>query len=206
MIQQINPLYVNFTQSVTDVLNLRRAMEQGRLKRAGSAGAQVRVVLEDGSDYPMPGKLLFADLSVDQNTGQVTLRAEVPNPNGLLLPGMYVRVRFEQAKAGNALLLPQQAVTRTPAGDSVMVVAKDGQVAPRPVKIGGSQGNQWVILDGLKPGEMVMVDGFQKLRPGSPVKPVPWSAQPASGAAQATAAPSAPAASAASAASQTARR
>jgi membrane fusion protein (multidrug efflux system) len=87
-----------------------------------------------------------------------------------------------------------------------MVVAKDGQVAPRPVKIGGSQGNQWVILDGLKPGEMVMVDGFQKLRPGSPVKPVPWSAQPASGAAQATAAPSAPAASAASAASQTARR
>ncbi|HVZ44793.1 MAG TPA: efflux RND transporter periplasmic adaptor subunit [Ramlibacter sp.] len=180
VIQQIDPLYVNFTQSVTEVLNLRRAMSEGRLKRAGQEGAQVRVALEDGTDYPLAGKLLFADLSVDQTTGQVTLRAEVPNPHGLLLPGMYVRVRLEQAKAGNALLLPQQAVSRSPQGDTVMVVAPDGQVAPRPVKVGGSQGSQWVILDGLKPGEMVMVDGFQKLRPGSPVKPVPWGAQSAS--------------------------
>jgi membrane fusion protein, multidrug efflux system len=181
VIQQVNPLYVNFTQSASEVLNLRRALEQGRLKRAGSEGAQVRVVLEDGTEHAQPGKLLFADLTVDSGTGQVTLRAEVPNPQGMLLPGMYVRVRIEQAKAGNALVLPQQAVTRSPTGDTVMVVAADGKVAPRTVKIGGSQGGNWVILSGLQPGEKVMVDGFQKLRPGQPVKPVPWSAVPAKG-------------------------
>jgi membrane fusion protein (multidrug efflux system) len=176
VIQQIDPMYVNFTQSVTEVMNLRRALEQGRLKRAGAEGAQVRVILEDGTEHPQPGRLLFADLSVDQNTGQVTLRAEVPNPRAMLLPGMYVRVRVEQAKAQHAMLLPQQAVTRSPQGDTVMVVDAKGQVAPRTIKIGGSQNGQWVVLDGLKPGEQVMVDGFQKVRPGAPVKPVPWSA------------------------------
>jgi membrane fusion protein (multidrug efflux system) len=194
MIQQINPLYVNFTQSATEVMNLRRALEQGRLKRAGAEGAQVRVLLEDGTPHPQPGKLLFADLTVDANTGQVTLRAEVPNPGTMLLPGMYVRVQVEQAKAGNALLLPQQAVTRSPQGDSVMVVAGNGQVSPRPVKIGGSQNSQWVVLSGLQAGEQVMVDGFQKLRPGQPVKPVPWNA--ATGPAGTSAVSAGPAASA----------
>ena len=197
VIQQIDPLYVNFTQPVTEVMNLRRAMEQGRLQRAGADGAQVRVILEDGTEHTKPGKLLFADLSVDQATGQVTLRAEVPNPGGLLLPGMYVRVRLEQAKASNAMLLPQQAVTRSPQGDSVMVVGSDGKVSPRTIKVSGSQNGQWVVLGGLQPGEQVMVDGFQKLRPGAPVKPVPWSATPASPAAGAK-----PAAAPASAASQ----
>ncbi|MGV3492817.1 MAG: efflux RND transporter periplasmic adaptor subunit [Ramlibacter sp.] len=202
VIQQIDPLYVNFTQSATEVMNLRRALEQGRLKRAGADGAQVRIVLEDGTEHPQPGKLLFADLSVDQATGQVTLRAEVPNPRAMLLPGMYVRVRLEQAKASNALLLPQQAVTRSAQGDSVMVVGADGKVSPRPVKIGGSQGGQWVVLEGLQPGEQVMVDGFQKLRPGAPVKPVPWgaSAGPAGTAARPASAAAAPASAAASAA------
>jgi membrane fusion protein (multidrug efflux system) len=176
VIQQIDPLYVNFTQSANEVMSLRRGLEQGRLKRAGAEGAQVRVILEDGTEHPQTGKLLFADLSVDQATGQVTLRAEVPNPRAMLLPGMYVRVRLEQAKAANALLLPQQAVTRSPQGDSVMVVAADGKVNPRPVKVGGSQNGQWVVLEGLQAGEQVMVDGFQKLRPNQPVKPVPWSA------------------------------
>jgi membrane fusion protein (multidrug efflux system) len=194
VIQQINPLYVNFTQSATEVMNLRRALEQGRLKRAGAEGAQVRVLLEDGTPYPQPGKLLFADLTVDASTGQVTLRAEVPNPGTMLLPGMYVRVQVEQAKAGNALLLPQQAVTRSPQGDSVMVVAGNGQVSPRPVKIGGSQNSQWVVLSGLQAGEQVMVDGFQKLRPGQPVKPVPWNA--ATGPAGTSAVSAGPAASA----------
>jgi membrane fusion protein (multidrug efflux system) len=199
LVQQIDPLYVNFTQSVTEVTHLRRALEQGRLKRAGAEGAQVRVILEDGSEHPQPGKLLFADLSVDQNTGQVTLRAEVPNARAMLLPGMYVRVRIEQAKAANAMLLPQQAVTRASQGDSVMVVAADGQVGPRTVKIGGAQNGQWVVTDGLKPGEQVMVDGFQKLRPGAPVKPVPWS-NGAAGTAAAAGAPASAPASAASAA------
>jgi membrane fusion protein (multidrug efflux system) len=179
MIQQIDPLYVNFTQPASEVLNLRRALEQGRLKRSGAEGAQVRVLLEDGSEHSQAGRLLFADLTVDQTTGQVTIRAEVPNPRAMLLPGMFVRVRLEQAKATNALLLPQQAVTRTAQGDTVMVVAADGQVAPRTVKLGGAQNGQWVILEGLKAGEKVMVDGFQKLRPGAPVKPVPWSASAA---------------------------
>ena len=196
VIQQINPMYVNFTQPASEALRLRRAFEQGQLKRAGSQGALVHVLLEDGSEHPQPGRLLFSDLSVDPTSGQLTLRAEVPNPNGNLLPGLYVRVRLEQAKAGNAVLLPQQAVTRSNQGDTVMVVATDGKVAPRPVKVGTAQGANWVILDGLKAGEQVMVDGFQKLRPGSPVKPVPWNAGKPAGPAAAQAAP----ASAASAA------
>jgi membrane fusion protein (multidrug efflux system) len=133
-------------------------------------------VLEDGSEYPQPGRLLFSDLTVDPTSGQVTLRAEVPNANGMILPGMYVRVRLEQAKVGNAILLPQQSVTRSAQGDTVMVVDKEGKVAPRPVKVGNQQGNQWVILSGLQPGEQVVVEGFQKIRPGAPVKAVPWQA------------------------------
>jgi membrane fusion protein (multidrug efflux system) len=196
VIQQIDPLYVNFTQPASEVLNLRRALEQGRLKRAGAEGARVRVLLEDGSEHAQAGRLLFADLTVDQTTGQVTIRAEVPNPRAMLLPGMFVRVQLEQAKAANALLLPQQAVTRATTGDSVMVVAPDGQVAPRTVKVGGAQSGQWVILEGLKAGEKVMVDGFQKLRPGAPVKPVPWSAAATSGPAGTAAVPAAKPASA----------
>jgi membrane fusion protein, multidrug efflux system len=204
MIQQIDPLFVNFTQPVGEVMNLRRALEQGRLKRAGSEGAQVRVLLEDGTEHPQPGKLLFADLSVDQATGQVTLRAEVPNPRQMLLPGMYVRVKLEQAKAQQAMLLPQQAVTRSPQGDSVMVVAADGKVSPRNIKIGGSQNGQWVVFEGLSAGEQVMVDGFQKLRPGQPVKPVAWAAP--AGPAGTSAVPVArPASAPASAASQPAK-
>ena len=180
VIQQIDPMYVNFTQSAAEVMKLRRAMEDGQLKRAGgSNAASVRLLLEDGSEYARPGKLLFSDLTVDATTGQITLRAEVPNPGGALLPGLYVRVRLEQAQASNAIALPQQAVTRSPQGDSVMVVGSDGKVGPRPVKVGGQQGGQWVILDGLKTGEQVMVDGFQKLQmmpPGTTFKAVPWSA------------------------------
>lgn len=194
LIQQINPMYVNFTQPAGEVLKLRRAFEEGRLKRAaGAQGAAVRVLLEDGTEHPQSGRLLFSDLSVDPTSGQLTLRAEVPNPTGSLLPGLYVRVRLEQAKAGGAVLLPQQAVTRSSQGDTVMVVAPDGKVAPRTVKVGGEQNGQWVILDGLKAGEQVMVDGFQKLRPNAPVKPVPWKAgPPAAPGAAASAAASAP--------------
>jgi membrane fusion protein (multidrug efflux system) len=177
LIQQIDPMYVNFTQSAAEVMKLRRAMDGGQLKRAGGSNtASVRLVLEDGSEYARAGKLLFSDLTVDASSGQITLRAEVPNPGGTLLPGLYVRVRLEQAKVGNAITLPQQAVTRSPQGDSVMVVGPDGKVGPRSVKVGNQQGGQWVILDGLKSGEQVMVDGFQKLRGEAPVKPVPWQA------------------------------
>ena len=180
VVQQIDPVYVNFTQSAADVFQLRRAMESGQFKRAGGGqGASVKLVLSDGSEYAQAGKLLFTDLSVDSTTGQVTLRAEVPNPKGELLPGLYLRVRIEQAQASNAITLPQQAVTRTQQGDTVSVVGEDGKVSQRTVKISAAQNNRWVVLDGLKAGEKVMVDGFQKLQmlpPGTPVKPVPWQA------------------------------
>jgi membrane fusion protein (multidrug efflux system) len=203
VIQQISPMYVNFTQSASEVMKLRQALDAGKLKRSGAGqAASVRIVLEDGTEYPRAGKLLFSDLTVDASTGQITLRAEVPNPEGALLPGLYVRVRLEQAQASNAITLPQQAVTRSPQGDAVMVVGGDGKVQPRPVKVGGQQGNQWVVLDGLKAGEQVMVDGFQKLRGDAPVKPVPWQAPgskvanaPAPAAAASAAAPAASGAS-----------
>jgi membrane fusion protein (multidrug efflux system) len=200
VIQQTDPMYVNFTQSASEVMQLRRQLESGQLKRAGSQAASVRVVLEDGSEYAKPGKLLFSDLTVDSTSGQITLRAEVPNPAGTLLPGLFVRVRLEQAQVASAITLPQQAVTRSPQGDSVMVVNSDGKVAPRPVKVGAQQGGQWVILDGLQSGDQVMVDGFQKLRGGAPVKAVPWQA-PGSAPAKASTAASAPAAIASAAAS-----
>lgn len=175
VVQQVDPLYVNFTQSASEAMKLARAAEAGQLQKRGN-GAAVKVMLEDGSEHPQTGKLLFADLTVDSTSGQVTLRAEVPNPGGKLLPGLYVRVRLVQAEASQAITLPQQAVTRSPKGDSVMVVDAQGKVAPRPVKLGGQQGGRWVVLDGLKTGEQVMVDGFQKLRGDAPVKAVPWQA------------------------------
>ena len=201
VIQQINPLYVNFTQSATDVLRLRRALQDGLFKRAsGGEAASVRIVLEDGTEYPQPGRLLFSDLTVDQTTGQITLRAEVPNPKGDLLPGLYVRVRLEQAQATNAITVPQQAVTRTQQGDTLTVVGADGKLSKRTVKISAAQNNQWVVLDGLKAGEQVMVDGFQKLQmmpPGTPVKAVPWTGpQGATAPAPAASAAAAPAAAA----------
>lgn len=201
VIQQVDPVYVNFTQSAGEVMKLRRALADGQLQRAGgSEAAIVRVVLEDGSEYALPGKLLFSDLTVDPSTGQITLRAEVPNPKGDLLPGLYVRVRLEQAQVANAITLPQQAVTRTQQGDKITVVGADGKLSPRMVKVGAARNNQWIVLEGLKAGEQVMVDGFQKLQmmpPGTPVKAVPWQAPGSAAAAPAAATPAAaPAASA----------
>lgn len=201
VIQQINPLYVNFTQSAADALKLRTAIASGKYKQAANGSANVRVVLEDGSVYGQPGRLLFTDLTVDATSGQVTLRAEIPNPDRMLLPGLYVRVRLEQAQVDNGVLLPQQAVTRSAKGDTVMVVSPDNHLTPRPVKLGPAQGTNWVVTDGLKAGEKVMVDGFQKLprgKPGDPivVNPVPWQApgaKPAAAPASAPAAAAAPA-------------
>ena len=152
-----------------------------------------RIVLEDGTEYARPGRLLFTDLTVDPTTGQITLRAEVPNPDGQLLPGLYVRVRLEQAQATNAITLPQQAVTRTQQGDEVTVVGADGKISKRKITISGAQNNKWVVLDGLKAGEQVVVDGFQKLQrlpPGASVKAVAW--QPPGAASTPGAAASAP--------------
>ena len=192
VIQQTNPLYVNLTQSAGDVLQLRQALQSGQLARSGTNAARVQILLENGQPYAEAGRLLFTDLTVDPGTGQVSLRAEVPNPQQLLLPGMFVRVRLQQAQVENAILLPQQAITRgTPQGDVATVVAADGSFTRRPVTLGEAQGNQWIILGGLQPGEQVMVDGFMKLMPGvKTVKPVPY--KPNQAPAQAGQAPTAP--------------
>jgi membrane fusion protein (multidrug efflux system) len=178
-IRQIDPIYVNLTQSAAELLQLRRAMASGQLQRVGKEQAKVTLVTEDGRPYAHAGKLLFSDLTVDESSGAVTLRAEIPNPERLLLPGMYVRARLEQAASENAILVPQQAVQRTPTGASVMVVDADSKVAVRPVKTQGAQGNAWIVSDGLKAGDRVIVEGVQKVKPGAPVKPVPWKAQAA---------------------------
>jgi membrane fusion protein (multidrug efflux system) len=176
-IQQIGAVYVNFTQPNIEVLRLRRAMAAKQLRKVGNGmAAEVRIVLDDGSQLPRPGKLLFSDLSVDPSSGQVTLRAEVPNADGLLLPGQYVRVRLAQAELPAAMLLPQQAVTRSNQGDTVLVVGADNKPQPRKIQLGESQDTDWIVLAGLQPGERVIVEGFQKMMvPGAPVNPVPWS-------------------------------
>ncbi|WP_294635582.1 efflux RND transporter periplasmic adaptor subunit [uncultured Aquabacterium sp.] len=189
VVQQVNPLYVNFTQSAGEVMRLRQALAAGQLQRAGENAARIKVVLEDGREYPVAGRLLFTDLTVDSTSGQVLLRAELPNPKNELLPGMYVRVRLAQAEVGGGVLLPQQAVTRTAQGDVVSVVEPEGKVGRRPVKLGGATGTNWVVPDGLKEGDQVIVDGFQKMMmaPNAPVKPVPWTPLAASAPASASA-------------------
>ncbi|HZV66578.1 MAG TPA: efflux RND transporter periplasmic adaptor subunit [Telluria sp.] len=180
LVQQTSSVYVNFTQSAAELQALRKSATL-KLRSADSA-VPVTIVLDDGSELPRKGKLLFSDVTVDPTSGQVTLRAEVPNPDNMLLPGQYVRVRLSQAELPAGIVVPQQAVTRSNQGDTVIVVGAGGKPAPRPVKVGSQQGTNWVILDGLKAGEQVVVDGFQKMMvPGAPVKPVPWSPTPAPG-------------------------
>jgi membrane fusion protein (multidrug efflux system) len=190
LIQQTSTMYLNITQSATELQKLR--------KNAGSNNASipVTVLMEDGTEYPRKGKLLFSDMSVDPTTGQVTLRAQVDNPDNQLLPGQYVRVRLSQAELPAGILVPQQAVTRSNQGDTLMVVSADGKITPRTITIGSQKGSNWVVLSGLKEGENVMVDGFQKLQmlpPGTPVKPVKWTPPAATAAGAAPAAAAAPA-------------
>lgn len=174
VVQQLDPIYVNLTQSSTDLLKLQQAMFAGQLKTVGQGKAKVTLITEDGRQYPQSGKLLFSDISVDATTGSVTIRAEFPNPNRTLLPGMYVRAQLEQAVNEQAIVVPQQAVMRDLNGSSVFVVGTDNKVALRPVKTGAAHGNNWIIADGLSAGDRVIVEGLQKTKPGAPVKPVPW--------------------------------
>ena len=186
-IEQLDPIYANFTQANSDLLRLQQAIKSGRVKRA--EGTRVELLLEDGSVYSLPGKLQFADLAVDPNTGSVQLRAEFANPRRELLPGTFVRIRFPEAVLDSAIKIPQRAVLMSPQGQSVMVVDAEGKVTPRPIKLGPMAGTDWVVSDGLKEGDQVIVNGLQKARPGSVVKPVPLG-QTAPAAAQA--APAAP--------------
>jgi len=173
-IEQIDPIYANFTRSGAELAALRDAVKGGQWKEADRD--RVELVLENGTVYPLPGKLLFSDLAVDPNTGAVSLRAQFPNPKKELLPGMFVRVRFAQATAKHVFSIPQRAIQMSPTGAAVLIVDREGKVQPRPVKTGGMSGNAWIVTDGLTEGDQVIIEGHMKARPGSTVKPVPWSA------------------------------
>lgn len=165
-IEQYDPIWVNFSQSSADFLNLRESIQSGKLK---ASQAPVRLVLENGREYPQAGKLLFNDLAVDPATGSVGLRAEFPNKNRSLLPGQFVTVRLPVALAENVIVVPQRALQVSPQGQSVLLVGADGMVIAQPVKTGGLSGADWIIAEGLGGGEKVIVNGVQKARPGSPV-------------------------------------
>ncbi|MDP1584763.1 MAG: efflux RND transporter periplasmic adaptor subunit [Bradyrhizobium sp.] len=171
-IQQLDLIYADFTQSVSEMNKLRRAFDQGDLDRIAPSAARIRLVLDDGTLYPSPGKLLFSESRVDANTGQVTVRGQFPNPKRELLPGMYVRVLIEQGIDADAIAVPQQAIQRNGGGGSeVFVVKDDGRIAVQPVRIGSAQDGLWLVEDGLKDGDRVVVDGFQKFAAGDRVRP-----------------------------------
>lgn len=174
-IQQLDPVYVDFTQSSSDLMGLRQAVASGKLQSPAPGQAAIRMLYDDGTKYPHDGRLLFSEATVDQSTGQVTLRAEVPNPDGDLLPGMYVRVLIEQGIEPAAIAIPQQAIQRDPGGRSQLYVVNAENAAElRMVQPGRTVGNRVVIADGLQDGDRVIVEGFQKVRPGAPVKAQPW--------------------------------
>ena len=166
-ISQLDQVYVDVTQSSTDLLNLKSDLAQGRFERVGRGDARIRIKLEDGLVYPHPGRLQFSGVSVDPGTGAVTLRAVVPNPDGLLMPGMYVRAQLDTGVTPQALLVPQQAVTRDTTGQaSVLVVDAASKVERRAVNLDAAVGNRWMVVAGLVAGERVIVDGLQRVRPG----------------------------------------
>lgn len=170
IVEQIDPIYANFSQPSADMLRLQQAVKAGKLKNSDSA--KVELLLEDGSVYSEMGKIFFKDMSIDPGTGAVAMRAEFANHKHELLPGMFVRIRFPQAVAESTLAVPQRAVQSSAQGQFVMVVGADNKVVPTPVKMGGMAGTNFVITEGLKGGEQVIVNGLQKARPGSVVKPV----------------------------------
>jgi membrane fusion protein (multidrug efflux system) len=180
-IQQLDPIYADFTQSVSELNHLRRAFEAGDLDRIAAGAAKIRLVLDDGTPYALTGKLLFSEAKVDAHTGQVTLRGEFPNPKRELLPGMYVRVLIEQGIDTDAIAVPQQAIQRNGGGGSeVFVVKDDDRVATQAVRTGSAQGGVWFVTDGLKAGDRVVVEGFQKFAAGDKVKPQAWTEADAS--------------------------
>nr|WP_301541502.1 efflux RND transporter periplasmic adaptor subunit [Xanthomonas euvesicatoria] len=194
-IQQLDPIYIDVTQPSSAVLRLRQAMARGDLEQAGDGAAKVSLLLEDGSTYPLQGHLAFSDVTVDQNTGSITLRAVFPNPNAELLPGMYVRAVLQEGVKEQGMLVPQQAVSRNGAGKpTAFVVGADHKLQLRVLETDRAVGDQWLVRSGLKPGEQVVVEGASRARDGIVVKTVPWQpkATPAAGNVAGPAAPTAP--------------
>jgi len=170
-VQQLDPLYVDLSQSAEDVLKLKQALESGRLQQVSEGKAKLVVSLSDGRDYPQPGYLQFSEIAVNASTGTVTLRGVVPNPNLNLLPGMFVRARVEEGRNPSALLIPQSVLRRNSKGQgTVLVVGAENKVEMRVVETSSTVGNRWVVSSGIKAGDQVILDNLQKLRPGMPVK------------------------------------
>jgi membrane fusion protein (multidrug efflux system) len=177
-IQQLDSMYVDVTQSSSDLLKLKQNLANGVMKKSDST--RVKLLLEDGSIYPLTGTLKFSEVTVDQSTGSVTLRAVFPNPKQALLPGMFVRAVLEEGVDEKAILIPQRGVTRNPKGDAVVMVVGAGEkVESRPIKVVRTVGDSWLVSDGLKTGDRVILEGLQKARPGTQVKAVPFGSAPA---------------------------
>jgi membrane fusion protein (multidrug efflux system) len=188
-VQQLNPIYVDLTQSASELLQLRRELASGRLQ--DNQTLPVTILLDDGTAFDHKGTLEFSEVSVDPTTGSYALRVKVENPDQVLMPGMYVRAQVGSGVRENAILVPMQGIARDPKGDtSAMVVGKDDKVEVRQVKVSRSLGDKWLVEDGLKAGDKVIVEGLQKIQPGMPVQATEMGAAPSKPAA----APAAPAA------------
>jgi membrane fusion protein (multidrug efflux system) len=178
-IQQLDPIYIDFTQSSVERLKLMQELRRGQIKQGGSDEAKIRLLLEDGSSYPEEGILKFSDVTVDPSTGSVTLRALFPNPHNLLLPGMFIRGIVQEGIQEQGILIPQQGVTRNPAGEAmVMLIGAEEKVEPRVIKVDRTIGSDWLVSEGLQAGDRVIMEGFQRARPGTQVKVVPFGAGP----------------------------
>lgn len=183
LIQQLDPVHADLTQSTRELNELRRALRAGHLQQVGPDQAKATLIQDDGSLYPLPGKLLFADISVDPSTGQIRLRSEFPNPDLDLLPGSFVRVRLEQAVNQNGLSVPQQAIQRDSAGVAqVLLLDAEQRVSLQSVQLGAVQDDRWIVSAGLKPGDRIVVEGLQQARPGEQVeidsRPLPLAQNP----------------------------
>jgi membrane fusion protein (multidrug efflux system) len=179
-VQQIDPVYVDLTQSSVEGLQLRRDIASGQLKLNGPNQAKVTLALEDGTQYPLPGSLQFTDITVDQGTGSVTVRAIFTNPRFVLLPGMFVRARIEEGVSENAILVPQVGVTHNPQGQATaLVVGSDDKAMVHTLQLRGTSGSQWIVESGLSDGDRVIVAGLQKVQPGTIVQATESQATPA---------------------------
>ncbi|MDD2709616.1 MAG: efflux RND transporter periplasmic adaptor subunit [Verrucomicrobiae bacterium] len=177
-VQQLDPIYVDVPQSTTELLRLQQRMKEGTIDHKGTNQNQVQLILGDGMRYPLEGTLQFRDISVDTTTASVILRMVFPNPNGVLLPGMFVRVLVKEGVNNQAIMVPQQAVSRDPKGNPLaLVVDESGKVDQRKLVLDRTVGDQWLVSSGLKPGDHVVVEGAQKIRPGMPVKEVPFGSE-----------------------------
>jgi membrane fusion protein (multidrug efflux system) len=191
-VQQLSSMYVDVTQSSAELLRLKQNLASGLLKSDGASKAKVKLILEDGSPYAWTGTLKFSEVTVDPTTGSVTLRAIFPNPKQILLPGMFVRAVIEEGISDKAILVPQRAVTRNPAGNAMVMLVGDGEkMEPKIISVTRTVGDNWLVSDGLKAGDRVILEGTQKARPGTPVKAVAFGSKPAENPAGATQPPAA---------------